>query len=370
MRILYVLLTRAREKLVLTASQKEKSCREQLIECALMKPAVADWKLRETRCHLDWVLAGLAEDATLHTLYATGFENTVTPRGLMAAERIGRWQLDALTQSLLGSKRSLKSLTELPTLAAEQEAAYATAFAALETTLAQRYPFEASSRMCAKYSVSALTHRDDEFSITELSGAFEAVPSAVQTANEKTHGMDWRLAGSAVHLVFEHLPLKGPVTVETVRQTLAALVQDGLIPHAVAGQIDAAGIAAFFLTEPGQAALTAGKAALREWPFTLGVDAAQLESQGVVGTAHPAECSETVIVQGIVDLIIPTAAGLIIADFKTDRIRADDALQQRIAHYRQPLNWYAKAASAILKSPIVSRWLYFVECRKAVQISD
>jgi len=293
-----------------------------------------------------------------------------------------------LTQSLLSSKRSLKSLTEKPALAAEQEAAYATAFAALETTLAQRYPFEASCRMCAKYSVSALTHRDDEFSAPDVSGVFEAVPLAVQTADEKPHGMDWRLAGSAAHLVFEHLPLEGPVTAETVRQTLARLVQDGLIPHAVAGQIDAAGIAAFFLTEPGQAALTAGKATLREWPFTLGVDAVQLESQGVVGTAHPTalgsnavgmahparpnttECSETVIVQGIVDLIIPTAAGLIVADFKTDRLRDDAALQQRIARYRQPLNWYARAASAILKRPIASRWLYFVECRKAVQVSD
>jgi len=75
-------------------------------------------------------------------------------------------------------------------------------------------------------------------------------------------------------------------------------------------------------------------------------------------------------VQGIVDLIIPTAAGLIVADFKTDRLRDGAALQQRIARYRQPLNWYARAASAILKRPIASRWLYFVECRKAVQVSD
>jgi ATP-dependent helicase/nuclease subunit A len=214
--------------------------------------------------------------------------------------------------------------------------------------------------MCAKYSVSALTHRDDEFSVTDVSGAFEAVPSAVQRAQEKNHCIDPQLIGSATHLVFERLPLTHPVTAEIVAQTLATLVKDGLIPSAVAGQIDTAGIAAFFLTEPGQATLAAGKAALREWPFTLGVSAAALNA------AAP---NETVIVQGIIDLIIPTPAGLIVADFKTDRIRDDAALQQRTAHYCQPLGWYAQAASAILKKPIASSWLYFVDCRKAVCIS-
>ena len=357
MRILYVMLTRAREKLILTASKKEKYCRQRLAEAALMPNTVADWKLAEAQCHLDWTLAALANEATLHRLYDTEFAKTLPQRKLLIAERIRAEQLNALTASLLQSKRSLKSITAPPTLTARQATIYATAFAKLHDTLTYSYPFEESCRLCAKFSVSALTHRDDEFSPTDLSGAFDAVPAALQT--EKYERQDRLLAGSATHRVFELLPLNAPVTPDIVAQTLSILVNDKLIAPAVAEQIDIAGIAAFFGTEPGQAAMAAGKAVLREWPFTLGVDGVEL---------NPAAKGETLIVQGIVDLIIPTATGLIVADFKTDRIQNDAALQQRAEHYRQPLGWYAKAASAILKKPILSTWLYFAHCRKAIRL--
>lgn len=360
MRILYVMLTRAREKLILTASRKEKYCRQRLIECALMRDTVTDWKLMEARSHLDWVLAALADEATLHRLYATGFEEAVKERNLFFADRIGRQQLDTLTEAMLKSKRSLKSVTEKPMLSAKQEAGYSAAFAKLEATLGQRYPFEESCSLCAKYSVSALTHRDDEFSTVDVSGAFEAMPSAAMSAPASGDGVDRRLTGSATHLVFEHLPLNGSITAETVRQTLEGLVREGIISETIARHIDSEGIAAYFATEPGQIALSERNNILREWPFTFGVDAAELGA---------AQAGETVIVQGIVDLIISTDQGLITADFKTDRITDEAALQNRIARYRQPLGWYARAASAILKQPVISSWLYFCDCRKAVQVS-
>jgi ATP-dependent helicase/nuclease subunit A len=314
----------------------------------------------EARSHLDWVLAALADEATLHRLYATGFEEAVKERNLFFADRIGRQQLDTLTEAMLKSKRSLKSVTEKPMLSAKQEAGYSAAFAKLEATLGQRYPFEESCSLCAKYSVSALTHRDDEFSTVDVSGAFEAMPSAAMSAPASGDGVDRRLTGSATHLVFEHLPLNGSITAETVRQTLEGLVREGIISETIARHIDSEGIAAYFATEPGQIALSERNNILREWPFTFGVDAAELGA---------AQAGETVIVQGIVDLIISTDQGLITADFKTDRITDEAALQNRIARYRQPLGWYARAASAILKQPVISSWLYFCDCRKAVQVS-
>ncbi|HDS85648.1 MAG TPA: helicase-exonuclease AddAB subunit AddA [Phycisphaerales bacterium] len=359
MRILYVMLTRAREKLVLTASQKDRICRSQLTECALMSNGLTDWKLREARCHLDWILAALACEATLHTLYKTGFEDHFEQRNEFVADRIDQKQLNTLTAELLESKRSLKSVTQPPTLSQEQQDTYTAAFARLESSLTRRYPFSAQCGISAKYSVSTLTHRDDEFSAVDVSGAFDAAPSAVQAGKTGPADIHRRLAGSAAHLVFEHVPLGEPVTDKTVKQTLAALVKNGLIAPPVAEQVDVAGIAAFFATAPGAAAVAAGTTALREWPFTLGIDATEL------GADAP---GETVLIQGIVDLIIPVSEGLIIVDFKTDRIADDAALQQRIDRYRQPLAWYARAASTILKKPAASCWLYFADCRKAVSI--
>lgn len=359
MRILYVMLTRAREKLVLTASQKEAHCRQRLMEGAMMGERIVDWKLLETRRHIDWLLTAMADEATLHSLYKTGFETTLPRRNQCVAQRIARQELDAMTAALLDSKRSLTSVTEPPALSAKQTAFFAAAYAQLEAALTTAYPFEDVCGLCAKYSVSTLTHRDDEFSAADVSGAFDAMPAAVQTGGTAHAGIERRLAGTAAHRVFEYLPLDGPVTSGAAEQTLAKLIDQGIIAQATADAIDTAGIAAFFETEPGKAVLAAGMACLREWPFTLAVDAVKL------GAKTP---NETVIVQGIVDLIIPTAAGLIIADFKTDKIRDQAALERRTAQYREPLGWYAHAASAILNKPVISSWLYFADCRKAVRI--
>ena len=360
MRILYVLLTRAREKLVLTASQKASHCRAALIESALMGRTLEDWTIQDAKCPLDWILAALADEAALHKLYATGLEGRLEHSGLFEAGRIDRAQLDVLTAELLQSKRSLKSMTDRPSLSPEQEKTLASEYAQLEAALTEPYRFEPQTRISAKYSVSTLTHRDDEFSAPDLAGAFDAAPAAVQAQPATDKGVLRRLAGSATHRVFECLPLGRGVTPEAVAATLETLVRDGLIASAVAEHVDTAGIAAFFDTEPGQAALAAGNAVLREWPFTLGIDATELGAQST---------GQTVIVQGIVDLIIPTDAGLIVVDFKTDRIGDAAALQQRIADYQQPLAWYARAAAAILKQLVVSRWLYFAHCRKAVQLA-
>lgn len=379
MRILYVMLTRAREKLVLTASHKADLCRQRLIEGAMMTGGLAEWKLVETRRHLDWILAALADEATLHTLFETECDAELSEQGLFVAQCVKRQELDGLTTRLLDSKRSLASITTPPKLSHQQAAEFAARYEQLEATLTAVYPFEDVCGICAKYSVSTLTHRDDEFSPADVSGAFDAIPATVQAGAVIDEHIGRRLAGTAAHRVFEHLPLEGSVTPQTAAATLSKLVGEGIIAPAIAWRVDTAAIAAFFDTEPGQAALAAGTAALREWPFTLAVDAMDIvrsssfsllsgEQAKACTTNNPTNQGEIVIVQGIVDLIIPTADGLIVADFKTDRIRDEAALQQRTTHYREPLAWYARAAAAILNKPVVSSWLYFADCRKAVRL--
>lgn len=359
MRILYVMLTRAREKLILTASGKETHCRAQLIEGALLPEPLPDWHLLEAKCHRDWLLAALAHENTLHTLYQTGFEDRFEKQDLFIASRESRQQLDSLAAQLLRNKRTQKSVTEPPSLSSDQQRDYAAAFSKLETALKQPYPFASQCGIGAKYSVSTLTHPDDEFSVPDISGAFDAAPAAVQSEVETVDGVHRRLAGSAAHLVFEHVPMSQPIDLTVVEQTLEVLVKEGLIAPTIAEMVDTAGIAAFFQTEPGAAAAAAKQAVLREWPFTLGIDATEL------GANAP---DQRVILQGIVDLIIPTAEGLIVVDFKTDRIPNDTVLHHRIERYREPLAWYSRAAGTLLKKPVLSCWLYFADYRKAIPL--
>ena len=92
------------------------------------------------------------------------------------ASRESRQQLDSLAAQLLRNKRTQKSVTEPPSLSSDQQRDYAAAFSKLETALTQPYPFASQCGIGAKYSVSTLTHPDDEFSVPDVSGAFDARP--------------------------------------------------------------------------------------------------------------------------------------------------------------------------------------------------
>jgi len=62
-----------------------------------------------------------------------------------------------------------------------------------------------------------------------------------------------------------------------------------------------------------------------------------------------------------------TPEGLVVIDFKTDQLTAEQ-LPERADLYRPQLDLYAKAAAAILKTPSAAKYLYFLGLRVAVQV--
>jgi len=105
--------------------------------------------------------------------------------------------------------------------------------------------------------------------------------------------------------------------------------------------------------------LSSSNSIRREWPFTFSLPAS--EWKGISLTR------DTIIVQGIIDLLIRTPRGLVIVDFKTDKVTEDQAAE-RAEFYRQQLVLYGKAASAILRLETFSRWLYFLTPRCSVEV--
>jgi ATP-dependent helicase/nuclease subunit A len=362
MRILYVALTRAREKLILTASRKEHACVKLLSQCAGFDGSgvyrVADWKLVEAGCHLDWVLMGMGTNRAVCGLFGLDGQDGTS---LFAAERVGRDELDGLTRTILEAKKSLTSYTAPPeaqTPAAQRAQA---AFETIRENLLWAYPFAAVTGIGAKLSVSELTHRDDEFAAPEVSRAFARKPAALIEA-QRGGRADALSLGSAVHLVLEHLDLGQAVDAGAITRTMGRLAEKGLLDGRMIEQIDTGAIAAFFDSDLGQLAQAAGATVLREWPFTYGLDA-KTEKRCLTPLVE-----EVIVLQGIVDMIIPTVEGLVIVDFKTDRVTEETA-GTRAAQYTEQLRAYAHAAGDILREPVAGAWLYFLTPRKAIAVN-
>jgi ATP-dependent helicase/nuclease subunit A len=343
MRILYVAMTRARDRLILTASREAEGCRKILNRLPQLD-IVPDWILLDAASHLDWMLAALARSDAVDQMVDSESQK-VFEEDLFVASRIGKDQLNALTAEILDRKGRRGKNYELVAAGSDEPAARRL-FEQIRNARQWRYPYEGLTALNAKVSVSALTHRDDEFARTAIDFSFAETKTSVG-------GSDALALGSAAHLVFQHLPLAKAMDETVIRETITGLLAQNQISAAQAGKIDVPAIASFFRTDVGRKVLAHSGDVLREWPFTM---ALPVKEMGI-------DCAgESVVVQGIVDLIIPTAEGLVLVDFKTDKIAAE-GVERRAEQYHTQLALYARAAGTIFKKTVAGAYLYFLHSR-------
>ena len=361
MRILYVASTRAKERLILTASEKHKKCRQIITNGFFFgdKP-VPDWQLGNCQSSLEWILYGLSGQKNLHEAFETGLAKQAIDDKLFSFKLHGQSDLKQLAESIIrlkAGKLTRQSVISKKRCSKQEEPQL---LAQVKKSLTWRYRFADAALLPAKSSVTQLTHGNDEYMKFDYSGALDRRPSALMTAGpEYSEPIDGRLIGTATHLVISQLDLAGLINKEAVEKTIEKLLANGSIVPAVAEQIDIESILTFFETEQGRLILNPASTIWREWPFTFALPASGWESSSVA--------EDTIVVQGIIDLLVRKDQGLVVIDFKTDKITAGQA-GERAELYRRQLELYSRAACAILKEKPVGRWLYFLTPRVFVEV--
>lgn len=367
MRILYVAMTRARDRLVLTGSQKKKHC--QNIVCRgffFGDEKVTDWQLQSCSSFLDWILLGLSDQGNLHKALETGLAEKGASDDLFSVELHDPNQLELAAQIAKSKPSEAKQDIHLTKkMNAKQQAAKL--LAKVKESLDWRYQFAPAVSSPAKTSVTELTHRDDEYAKLDYSKALDRKPKVALTAERDfVETCDARLIGIATHLLIASLDLSKAVNTESVERTKEKLLADGAITKAVAKNINTSWIIGFFESELGKIALDRRNVVEREWPFTSAVPASQWQ---LGDSSHESRVTddESIIVQGIIDMLVRSPQGLVVIDFKTDNVTAKE-VQARAELYRQQLDLYSDAAGKILKTKIISKWLYFLSPGCAIEI--
>jgi len=360
MRILYVATTRARERLILTASQKQTNCRQIISNGFFLgSEAIPDWQLRSCSSSLQWVLYTLSEQKSLHSAFGTGLAEKAIDDDLFSFKLYDQVQLKQLSEFVL-KLRTDRSLAPPPVggdRLAPTLAAGVRRLAQVKESLNWRYRFGDAYVLPAKTSVTQLTHRNDEYIKFDYSRALDRQPSALISAEAAlTEAIEPRLLGTATHLIISQLDLVGPVTEEAIEKTKDKLLADNAITASVIERIDIGSIMTFFESELGKMAFEPENTVLREWPFTFALPAYEFDNS--LHNSHFTS-DENIIVQGIIDMLIRTPKGLVIIDFKTDNITPGQ-VRERAEVYRRQLDLYSRAASAILKSESIAKWLYFL----------
>lgn len=223
--------------------------------------------------------------------------------------------------------------------------------------LAFQYPHLEASNVPGKLTATQLKGRMQDQEAAE--GAVEPQRPAAyrfQRPSFLPHALTPQERGTATHLFMQFARYEHCCTEADIEAERRRLVCREFLTLDQAEAVETGQILAFFQSDLGQRLLHAPQVR-REFKFSILVDAASYVPQAA---------GEQVMLQGVVDCFVPDPSGITIVDFKTDWVGKDPA--ERANHYRPQLEAYAAALSKIYGLPVKEKILYFFSVGKAVYL--
>jgi ATP-dependent helicase/nuclease subunit A len=167
--------------------------------------------------------------------------------------------------------------------------------------------------------------------------------------------------GRAMHAVLERMDLTGPLDAADVRRAVERLVRDEALDEASAALVEPERIAALFAGPLGARIRRDPSRVRREVPVNIAVGSEAWERWTAGDWIEPSRGGdEFVHVQGIVDCVVMEDDGLLLVEYKTDRVHGRDA-DRRAAFYRPQVVAYAAALGALSGRSPREAVLYFLE---------
>lgn len=365
MRVLYVALTRAREKLVLVGSAKD------------LAKSITDWgrqdegerlsdeDLIQAKGYFDWVGRAILRHPEAGKLRS--YPETQGTGGVVSVRTIpdeSVWSFHFYQADELRAQKEAQSddmsvwermtrrepIDERPTDGLLQSV--------VKSQLGWKNPHTITPRIQAKWSVSELKRHAK----TSKSGKQVVLPSITEKPRFLTEQKPSRITGAEkgtyTHLVMQHLDLQRPLDEEDIREQVASLAARRFLTEEQVQAVEVAQIARFF-TDPLGQRMRQARVVHRELPFTLVVPAHEVEPE--LGEDN----SEQVIVQGVIDCLLEEHDGsLVLIDFKTDWMAKEPsatAIEELTRRYEGQIKLYNRAIKQILKpDQEVSSHLYLL----------
>jgi ATP-dependent helicase/nuclease subunit A len=397
MRLLYVAMTRAREKLILCGSVELDAAREKWLSAGRGGGSAGDTldtaTVASAKCFSDWLGPALArlgcldemveQASSLSSQMGKGSGASGEAGFVVHFHRADEWAGRQLSRRDRGpDEKALRTIAAMGPVAAPPHDREAVA--RIMERLAWHYPCRRLTEIRGKFSVTELKRRfetgreSDEATWEYFLPAAARRPVFITAAEEKATRLTAAEIGTAVHSILRHLDLELPADDETVRRQIEQMVARGVLSEAEAGAVDPALIVRFLNSPLGVAMRQQPSRVQREMPFSLAVRVDEIERLSTDRTfvsgascptaeSAPPSQEEWVHVQGIIDCLIERPEGFALLDFKTDRIEAAQAAT-RADYYRTQISLYARAVETIFKRSVIQRTLYFLHPSVAVDL--
>lgn len=344
LRVLYVAFTRAKEKLIITGCIKDEEMLQQIREiyCGSNRKALNFKERAEAKTFLEWILPAAAASGSWDKV------SYVTPWSMLEDEAAHQ-----ITEHV-----SLRQRVQ------QAEEVSDTLYEKIKEQLSYQYPHPDAIHLVTKYSVSELKHRamrelaaKEEEDVTpkfleEVSTPY--VPAFMEGKAEVNQGA---LRGTAMHRLMEcydftKMPDCSDEFAENIKKQLTGLVQMGKVSEDMQKLIRIPSVELFLKSQlaPRMKAAAMRDDLFREKPFVMG--------------NHEME-EEMVLIQGIIDVFWVEEDGIVLLDYKTDRVDSATRLRDM---YKEQLDLYAEALERIFLLPVKEKYLYSFRLNQAIEV--
>ena len=344
LRVLYVAFTRAKEKLIITGCIKDEEMLQQIREiyCGSNRKALNFKERAEAKTFLEWILPAAAASGSWDKV------SYVTPWSMLEDEAAHQ-----ITEHV-----SLRQRVQ------QAEEVSDTLYEKIKEQLSYQYPHPDAIHLVTKYSVSELKHRamrelaaKEEEDVTpkfleEVSTPY--VPAFMEGKAEVNQGA---LRGTAMHRLMEcydftKMPDRSDEFAENIKKQLTGLVQMGKVSEDMQKLIRIPSVELFLKSQlaPRMKAAAMRDDLFREKPFVMG--------------NHEME-EEMVLIQGIIDVFWVEEDGIVLLDYKTDRVDSATRLRDM---YKEQLDLYAEALERIFPLPVKEKYLYSFRLNQAIEV--
>lgn len=325
LRVLYVAMTRAKEKLYLSGSLKKAEDTLKKWSGKAGDASLPYLEVRNAASMLEWILRAVL------------YEEEKQPEIPVQLYKVD----DLYYEKQESENRADEIKEQLKAAGFLKEEGIPELCKWLTQETAKTYPFTGSLDIQGKLSVSEIKRhsqmaeeKEQAEGVIHLQKEPEIQPLVPQFLQKKEEGGAVR--GTAMHHLMQRLDFTSADTVKKVEDQIEALIRSRQMTAEEKNLVSVPAVVHFFRTDLGKRAAEAAKRGqlFREKQFVIGVPASQIRPQW--------DEKETVLVQGIIDLWFYEGDEIVLADYKTDRVYPgqEELLKAR---YQEQLAYYEKA---------------------------
>ncbi|EJO5348335.1 helicase-exonuclease AddAB subunit AddA [Clostridium botulinum] len=361
MRILYVALTRSREKLIITGliNDIDKTV-ENWLSLSDNKNKVPEYHVMGGRTYLDWI-----GPAVIKHKDAVSFREELKLASELCniVDDKSKWKIELWNKKELLKEKVEEEQIEISekikkTLMDLEESDYKEE---IYKRLSFKYRYDSASTIPTKLSVSDVKKQfimDDEENTEQV---FKKVELRKPTFMEEKKKISASERGTIIHLFMQHLDLKKVENQEQIKEQINMLIDKEFITYEQSQVIKPYKILKFCKSELGERMIKSNSIS-REVPFSIEIPAVEIYGD----LDKEIYKDEKLIIQGIIDCYFEEDEGLVLLDYKTDYVNNMEEIENR---YKIQIKYYEEALKKITGKNVKDKYLYLFSIDNYVKIN-